>query len=146
MNNNELYHYGVLGMKWGVRRYQNPDGSLTEAGKKRYADKEVKKARKQDSKYRRTLSDDELKEKVDRLKMEKQLKDLTKEDVSPGKKYVENLLSSSGSKIAGAVLVGVGTYAAKSIVGNPNIVKNGVKLKDINWREMASYIPKPKNK
>lgn len=33
---NELMHYGVLGMKWGVRRYQNADGTLTEAGKKRY--------------------------------------------------------------------------------------------------------------
>ena len=32
----ELYHHGVKGMRWGVRRYQNEDGSLTTAGKKRY--------------------------------------------------------------------------------------------------------------
>ena len=32
----ELYHWGVKGMKWGVRRYQNKDGSLTNAGQRRY--------------------------------------------------------------------------------------------------------------
>lgn len=34
--NNELYHHGILGQKWGIRRFQNPDGSLTEEGKRRY--------------------------------------------------------------------------------------------------------------
>lgn len=33
---NELFHHGIKGMKWGVRRYQNPDGTLTSEGRKRY--------------------------------------------------------------------------------------------------------------
>lgn len=36
MTENELRHHGIIGQKWGVRRFQNPDGSLTAAGKKRY--------------------------------------------------------------------------------------------------------------
>lgn len=35
----ELWHHGVKGQKWGVRRYQNPDGSLTKEGKERYSGK-----------------------------------------------------------------------------------------------------------
>lgn len=36
MENNELQHWGIKGMRWGVRRYQNKDGTLTQAGQKRY--------------------------------------------------------------------------------------------------------------
>lgn len=55
MNNDELMHYGVIGQKWGVRRYQNADGTLTAKGKARYMKvesskhlqkSETKKARK----------------------------------------------------------------------------------------------------
>lgn len=42
MMNDELYHYGILGMRWGVRRYQKKDGTLTNSGKKRY-DKEMER-------------------------------------------------------------------------------------------------------
>lgn len=42
----ELTHHGILGQKWGVRRYQNQDGSLTAAGKKRLEQKDAKWARK----------------------------------------------------------------------------------------------------
>ena len=46
-----LYHAGVKGMKWGVRRYQNKDGTLTEAGKRRYAKDTAGMSEKNKKKY-----------------------------------------------------------------------------------------------
>ena len=44
MNNvDELYHHGIKGQKWGIRRYQNEDGTLTEAGKQRYGNYDLGK-------------------------------------------------------------------------------------------------------
>lgn len=53
MNQNELYHHGIKGQKWGIRRYQNPDGSLTAAGKKRVSKVLEKSNKKLDSKSKK---------------------------------------------------------------------------------------------
>lgn len=51
----ELYHHGIIGQRWGVRRYQNSDGSLTPAGKKRYNVNEAKKDYKEAKKNARIV-------------------------------------------------------------------------------------------
>lgn len=48
---NELYHHGILGMKLGIRRYQNKDGSLTSVGKRRY-NKSLANYEKADLRYK----------------------------------------------------------------------------------------------
>lgn len=52
-HNCELYHHGVLGQKWGVRRYQNKDGSLTAAGKAKIKKTEKKAVNKAYKEYRK---------------------------------------------------------------------------------------------
>ena len=50
VSDGELYHWGIKGMKWGVRRYQNPDGSLTPTGRKRLEKTDYKWAKKKTDK------------------------------------------------------------------------------------------------
>lgn len=134
MDNMELYHFGIKGMKWGVRRYQNKDGTLTPAGKRRAADNEKKHAMKNDVRNRRSLSDADLKKKIERIKMEKQLKELTAEEIAPGKKFVSEVLSSSGKKVATAFVTGATLYGVKTAMTGKFDVK-----------ELAGYMtPKPK--
>lgn len=130
---NELTHWGIKGMRWGIRRYQNRDGTLTTAGKKRYA-KEMEKLKQEErvaknqqrtkakldkldekrreieaiksgkpvpkpteKRPRKTsvhdMSDEELKEVVNRLNLERMYKQLNPEQVSAGKKFANKVMN-----------------------------------------------------
>lgn len=118
----ELKHYGILGMKWGVRRYQNKDGSLTAAGKRRQkgqkidndndASDDYKKAR---SKSTKQMSNEELRAAIGRLQMEKQYRDyytqLHPTTVSKGRQVVDKII-----KTAGDTALDVGKNLAKDYV------------------------------
>ena len=107
---NELYHHGVKGQRWGIRRYQNKDGTLTPAGRKR-ADKlrnqylkltgkkqlrgDKSKQTSQTSEKSKSISemsDAELQQVINRKRLEQQYLQLSPKKVSAGKKFVDKVL------------------------------------------------------
>ena len=148
--NNELYHHGIKGQRWGVRRYQNPDGSYTPEGRNRRnkEDREVRKSRLNNSRHASRLSDKDLDEAITRLKKERELKNLTNELVRPGKARVEKLMSKIGSSVLDAAIIGAITYAGKKYVeslSNPNSSTKLIGTED--YEELARYMfPNPNKK
>lgn len=129
----ELYHHGVKGQKWGVRRYRRKDGTLTRAGRKRYSDdrhEDYKKAH--DKKRVEYMSDAELRARNNRLQMERQHKDLTKK-TNIGKKLVTTFVATAGtiSAVAGAWATYKkygGPAASKAVDKIGNWVVKGINL------------------
>ena len=137
----ELYHWGIKGQKWGVRRYRNEDGSLTEAGKKRYSPgkKVAEKAGDAYKEHKRSISryleatkpsviermsDKDLDERIERLNKEDRYRELSYKRLSNGEKFAHDVLTKSGKIIATAGVIAIGKKIVDKIIpGSGEFVK-----------------------
>ena len=97
----ELTHFGVQGMRWGVRNDSSPNTQARRSRAKMY-------------KNRRTISDADLKRAVSRMQMEKKLKTLVEDDLIPGKMAAKEFLSKTGAAFVGAAAGAAGAALVKS--------------------------------
>lgn len=134
---NEIYHYGIPGMKWGIRRFQNPDGTLTAAGRRRYGTVEnlergmtKKQAAEHDEakkaainsgkaaevqKFSSELTQEEMAHAVQRIKDEQTLSDLRAKDVAAGQQKVQAIIAAGGQlKTAGETVKNVYNLVAQA--------------------------------
>lgn len=111
MEHNELTHWGIKGMKWGIRRYQNKDGSLTAAGKKRRGKDDDKKEESYEEKKQRALksgsakevlqfkgdlTQQEMKTAMERIRWEQDMASIASKEVSAGKARADKLFKTVG--------------------------------------------------
>ena len=93
---NELYHHGILGQKWGVRR---TEAQLARGGKGKTSSSKVSAKAEQKSKVK-SMSDAELRQKINRMQMEKQYSQLSKKDISAGQKFVSDVFMNAAKQTA----------------------------------------------
>lgn len=113
MNTGTLCHHGILGMRWGVRRTPAQIGRSMGFSKKTLPEDshdDYKKAH--GSKSAEALSDKELRDRINRLQMEKQYSLLTQREKSAGVKFVTNVLTSAAQQTASKY---VSQYMSKGV-------------------------------
>lgn len=140
-NSDELYHFGIKGMRWGVRRFENYDGSYTRAGLKRYKESEkgyqaidtiykgtkkagLDKTQLKSLKESRKAYKQQMKADYNQLKRDK-LADEGKKQYAQGKRITTN----AGNTLAG--VVGVGGLVASTVLGLSS---------DKKLRDMTPYV------
>ena len=127
MDNTELKHWGVKGQKWGVRRYQNKDGSLTPAGKKRYEDDEAEYERKKSEaiksgsatdvlEYKGKLTSQELRSALDRIRLENDLKSISDKELAAGKDRIDKIFKSVDSATGKAITLAKAYNTAANVI------------------------------
>lgn len=115
VKHSELCHHGIKGQRWGVRRFQPyPDGTTRKAVT--VERKKAKGEKREDLKNRSILSDDQLRKKINRLQMEKQLRELTASEINSGKSYVQSILKDVGKRTLTTAFSGAALYAGKAFV------------------------------
>ena len=117
--NDALRHYGIRGMRWGIRRTPAQLGRARgEIKAEKIAEqKRTEREKRAAVKSRGTLSNEELQERIRRLQLEKQLRELTDAEISPGRKFVKDVMYDSGKQAATQVSKNAMMFAGKQLVG-----------------------------